>query len=87
MTSEEAIPVILVDQSDRDRIRTDLDATLFVEAAAGTGKTSEMIERIVAIIAAGRATIDEVFAVTFTEKAEATTSLRTRKGEKGRFGG
>ena len=76
----ERVRATLVDQNDRDRIRTDLDETFVVEAAAGTGKTSEMIERIVAVIAAGRAGIDEVVAVTFTEKAAGELKLRLRSG-------
>ena len=45
----------LVDDADRDRIRRALDTTLVVEAAAGTGKTTELVARIVNTIAAGRA--------------------------------
>ena len=33
----------LADQAARDRIRDDLDTTLVVEAAAGTGKTTELV--------------------------------------------
>ena len=32
-----------------------LDETLVVEAAAGTGKTTELVERLVAVLAEGRA--------------------------------
>ena len=39
----------------RDRIRNDLDTTLIIEAAAGTGKTTALVNRIVAVIARGRA--------------------------------
>ena len=35
------------DQVQRDRILTDLDITLFVEAGAGTGKTSSLVGRII----------------------------------------
>ena len=37
----------LKDQQARDRIRQDLDTTLIVEAAAGTGKTTELVNRII----------------------------------------
>ena len=40
--SQAALPPTLVDHAERERIRTSLDETLIVEAAAGTGKTSEM---------------------------------------------
>ncbi len=68
----------LADQRARDRIKNDLDATLIVEAAAGTGKTTELVGRIVAALAAGRATLDGVVAVTFTELAAGELKLRLR---------
>ena len=37
----------LVDQLARDAIRGDLGATLIVEAAAGTGKTTELVHRMI----------------------------------------
>src|SRR6185369_3711067 len=55
----------LADQAERDRIRGELDATLVVEAAAGTGKTTELVHRIVATLMAGRAQLDGIVAVTF----------------------
>ena len=41
------------DQPARDRIATELDTTMLVEAAAGTGKTTAMISRLVALLRAG----------------------------------
>ena len=38
------------DQAARDRTATDLDATLFVEAGAGSGKTRALVDRILALI-------------------------------------
>ena len=67
------------DQRVRDRIRRDLDTTLVIEAAAGTGKTTELVHRIIAVIAAGRARLREVVAVTFTEKAAGELKLRLRE--------
>jgi len=64
------------DQGARDRIHHDLDATLFVEAGAGTGKTRELIERILRLVASGRAEIRHIAAITFTESA--ATELRDR---------
>jgi len=69
----------LADQPARDRILNDLDATLIVEAAAGTGKTTALIGRIVALIAAGRSTLDKIVAVTFTDKAAGELKLRLRE--------
>ena len=69
----------LADAEARRAIATDLDATLVVEAAAGTGKTTELVGRIVRIIAEGRARVDQVVAVTFTEKAAGELKLRLRE--------
>jgi ATP-dependent exoDNAse (exonuclease V) beta subunit len=68
----------LADAHARERIRTALDTTLFVEAAAGTGKTTELVGRLVALLRSGRATLDRVVAVTFTEKAAGEMKLRIR---------
>jgi ATP-dependent exoDNAse (exonuclease V) beta subunit len=46
----------LVDDDARRAIREDLDATLFVEAAAGTGKTTALVTRIVNLLRSGRST-------------------------------
>lgn len=59
------------DQAARDRIRFDLDMTLLVEAAAGTGKTTSLVARMVELIATGRCEIGRLAAVTFTRKAAA----------------
>jgi ATP-dependent exoDNAse (exonuclease V) beta subunit len=68
----------LADQPARDRIRDDLGTTLVVEAAAGTGKTSALVARMVAAIAAGQASLDRLVAVTFTEAAAGELKLRLR---------
>ena len=68
----------LADQADRDLIRTALDQNMVVEAAAGTGKTTELVNRIVALVGEGKATISGIVAVTFTEKAAGELKLRLR---------
>jgi len=68
----------LADQAARDRIVSDLDVTMVVEAAAGTGKTTELVRRIIAVVAAGRTTLDKTVAVTFTEKAAGEIKHRVR---------
>jgi ATP-dependent exoDNAse (exonuclease V) beta subunit len=60
-------------------IASALDDTLVIEAAAGTGKTTELVKRIVRILAAGRAEIGNIVAVTFTEKAAGELKLRLRE--------
>ena len=69
----------LTDLEARDRIANDLDATLIVEAAAGTGKTTALVGRIVRIIAEGKADVGGIVAVTFTEKAAGELKLRLRE--------
>ena len=67
------------DQPARDRIRDDLDATLFVEAGAGTGKTTALVERIVELVATGRAQLHGIAAITFTEAAAGELRDRIRQ--------
>ncbi|MEM7582280.1 MAG: UvrD-helicase domain-containing protein [Acidobacteriota bacterium] len=67
------------DSVARHRIRTSLDESLLVEAAAGTGKTTVLVDRLVAILRAGATTIDRIVAVTFTRKAAGELKLRLRQ--------
>ncbi len=69
----------LADAADRALVADALDTTLVVEAAAGTGKTTELVKRIVRLVETGRATIDEIVAVTFSEKAAGELKLRLRE--------
>jgi ATP-dependent exoDNAse (exonuclease V) beta subunit len=69
----------LDDQAARDAITETLDETLFVEASAGSGKTTQLVARLVNLLATEGAAIDEVAAITFTEAAAA--ELRDRLGE------
>jgi ATP-dependent exoDNAse (exonuclease V) beta subunit len=64
---------------NRELIARELDKTLIVEAAAGTGKTTELVGRIVALIQGERATVGEIVAVTFSEKAAGELKLRLRE--------
>jgi len=52
--------------------------TIFVEAGAGTGKTTELVGRILALVDDGIA-ISQVAAITFTEKAAAELAERVRQ--------
>src|ERR1700683_3459301 len=67
------------DRAARERIRTSLGESLMVEASAGTGKTTELIARIVAVLAGGLTTISHIVAVTFTNKAAGELKLRLRQ--------
>ncbi len=66
-------------EENRGLIKTALDDTLIVEAAAGTGKTTELVGRIVALLEHERATIGQIVAVTFSEKAAGELKLRLRE--------
>jgi ATP-dependent helicase/nuclease subunit A len=67
------------DEESRRLIRDAVDETLVVEAAAGTGKTTELVNRILRVIATGRADVRGIVAVTFTEKAAGELKLRLRQ--------
>lgn len=69
----------LVDHADRQKITDLLDTTLVVEAAAGTGKTTALVNRILALVASGRARLSGIAAVTFTDKAAGEMKLRLRE--------
>ena len=66
------------DDAARRRIRESLEESLIVEASAGTGKTTELVHRIVAVLEHG-AKIDRIAAVTFTHKAAGELKLRLRE--------
>ena len=67
------------DQQHRDRIQQSLDENLFVEAGAGTGKTTALVGRIVTLIASGAAEMAGLAAITFTEAAAAELRDRVRR--------
>ncbi|UCF30956.1 MAG: UvrD-helicase domain-containing protein [bacterium] len=59
------------DQDQRDRVVADLGSSMLVEAAAGTGKTTVMVARMIALLREGRCTPSTIAAMTFTRKAAA----------------
>ena len=66
------------DDAARERIRNSLGESLIVEASAGTGKTSELIRRIVRVLATGTP-VHQIVAVTFTHKAAGELKIRLRE--------
>ncbi|NOX31451.1 MAG: UvrD-helicase domain-containing protein [Actinobacteria bacterium] len=66
------------DESARQRVRESLDETLFVEAGAGSGKTSALVDRVVQLVLSG-VEIRHIAAITFTEKAALELRDRIRR--------
>ncbi|MET3289304.1 UNVERIFIED_CONTAM: ATP-dependent exoDNAse (exonuclease V) beta subunit [Brevibacillus sp. OAP136] len=66
------------DQIARERILSDLDTTFLVEAGAGSGKTTSLVGRLINLVKSGKAEIDEIAAITFTNKATSELSARFR---------
>lgn len=65
----------LPDAEARRAIIEDLDANLFVEAAAGTGKTRSLVDRMRALVLQGTP-VERLCAVTFTVKSAAQLKER-----------
>jgi len=61
----------LPDADARRKIISDLNTTFLVEAGAGSGKTKSLVDRMLALLAAGECRINHIAAVTFTRKAAA----------------
>jgi ATP-dependent exoDNAse (exonuclease V) beta subunit len=65
---------------ERHLITEALNTTLVVEAAAGTGKTTELVKRAVRLLETDTAaSIEQIVAVTFSEKAAGELKLRLRE--------
>src|SRR5260370_13830650 len=69
----------LADVAARRTVRESLEESLIVEASAGTGKTTELVARIVQVLAKGLTTVDQIVAVTFTHKAAGELKIRLRQ--------
>jgi ATP-dependent helicase/nuclease subunit A len=59
------------DACQRRMIEERLDVSMLVEAGAGSGKTTSLVSRMLALIGSGACTVDTMAAVTFTRKAAA----------------
>jgi ATP-dependent helicase/nuclease subunit A len=69
---------VLGDQGARDRIRRETATTLFVEAGAGSGKTTTLVRRLLTLVLDDNIPLSQIAAVTFTEKAGAELRDRLR---------
>ncbi|MBV9952910.1 MAG: UvrD-helicase domain-containing protein, partial [Acidimicrobiia bacterium] len=67
------------DEAARELVRSDLASTLFVEAGAGSGKTTALVDRVVELVGRGEAELKSIAAITFTEKAGAELRDRLRQ--------
>ncbi len=67
------------DQESRDQITEELGTTMLVEAAAGTGKTTLMVDRLVNLVVKRQVPVSNIAAVTFTRKAAAEMRERARR--------
>lgn len=68
----------LVDAAERELAENDLSRSYWVEAGAGTGKTTLLIRRLLTIVLQGAARLNQIAAITFTEKAAAELKARLR---------
>lgn len=76
MTEDKPLP----DQLDRDSAIAKHEESIFIDAGAGTGKTETIVTRIVSqIVENSDFTMDDIAAITFTEKAGAELRNRFRK--------
>lgn len=66
------------DEPVRRLVREGLGDTLFVEAGAGTGKTSLLVDRIVNLVLEGGIPLRSIAAITFTEAAASELQSRIR---------
>jgi ATP-dependent exoDNAse (exonuclease V) beta subunit len=71
--------ISLADEAERGIVRNDLDRSLSVEAGAGTGKTTLLVDRILSLLKERRARLEEIVAITFTEKAAGELKVRLRE--------
>lgn len=76
MTTPQTLPS---DHAARRAIRECLDVNMVVEAGAGTGKTTSLIDRVLALVTTGRAAMGQIAAITFTDAAAAELRERIRE--------
>ncbi len=71
-----------LDDAQRESVRSEINSSMVVEAGAGTGKTTLLVDRIISLIE--NFNLNDIAAVTFTEKAadELIDRLRSRIEER-----
>lgn len=66
----------VIDQAARDKIKHELNTNFLVEAGAGSGKTTSLVERMVQLIYTNTCNIEHIVAITFTRKAADELKMR-----------
>ncbi len=69
---------MISDQSVRDHIIHEHETLFAVDAGAGTGKTTLLVSRLIALLLEKQAPLSRIAAITFTEKAAAELAERLR---------
>ncbi len=77
-TKNNGRPQVDYDQNARDKIRQDIHSNFFVEAGAGSGKTSVLVDRMAAMVEGGL-DISRICAITFTKTAAGEFYARFQK--------
>ena len=70
---------MIKDEKSREMIVNDFNHTLFVEAGAGSGKTTSMVSRIMSLIINNKCDIQEIIAITFTNDGAASLKSKIQK--------
>ena len=79
VSTQDPLPGEPDDLEARKAIRNDLHMSMLVEASAGTGKTTCMIDRMLSLVQTGQAKVQEIAAITFTRKSAAELRIRFRE--------
>ncbi|MBU1207446.1 MAG: UvrD-helicase domain-containing protein [Proteobacteria bacterium] len=79
MKKKKSIATELTDRNERQVARHDLTRSLTVEAGAGTGKTTLLVDRILSLLRNHKASLEQIVAITFTEKAAGELKIRLRE--------
>jgi len=78
MSSAEAVRPVPSDSRERERILRATGRSILVEAAAGTGKTTLIVDRILRCVLDGSIRLSRTAAITFSESAAAELQERIR---------
>ena len=70
---------LMEDYTARREISEDISRSLYVEAGAGTGKTTSLVSRVCAMVLEGHATIGQMVIITFTRAAASELRYRVRE--------